>query len=125
ADFDVSRKMGDILLSHRKLDSLNDIIGIYKALFPNNKKLKEALKQEGLRHLYLVRNLIVHRAARVDSMFVHEMGLKATNLEGNNWRVEAKAFEAYLKTVLETGLEILTAIQEAVNPGSVTASGPQ
>jgi hypothetical protein len=112
ADFDVSKTMGDILLEHRKLDSWDDICAMYNLLFPKSKKLTETLRQDKLRQLYLVRNLIVHRGGKVDNMFLQQMGIdQFKQFQGRTWHVTAKDFEDYLEVVLQAGLEILTAVE--------------
>src|SRR5262249_45077950 len=68
--FDVSRKMGSILIQHRRMDNLETIRTVYDALFPDKKELSKGLNQRELWNLYMVRNLIVHRAAVVDDVFL-------------------------------------------------------
>ncbi len=104
--FDLSHHMGDILAAHCRLDDLPTIKALFNALLPDNEQLRAALSKDALWKLYQRRNLIVHRGATVDRIFLEKTG---ENLPiGSRLTVSSDELLNYLQVVRETGAEMIS-----------------
>jgi len=68
-DFDLSSRLGDLLLRQNDLADLTAIKAAFLSLFANDATLREALSAPELWKLFQRRNLIVHRQGRVDERY--------------------------------------------------------
>jgi|SRR5208282_2970116 len=106
-DYDPSHHMGDVLLQQCRMDDINAIRTVYDVLFTDRDTLRSALNDARLWRLYKIRNLIVHRAAVVDELFLRGTGLNADL--GSRLRVTPRELEDFILLVAQVGKELLSA----------------
>ncbi|HKH99349.1 MAG TPA: hypothetical protein VJ999_09595 [Candidatus Sulfotelmatobacter sp.] len=121
-EYDLSRSRGDVLLRQSRMDDLNTIRSTYAVLFGDRDSLRDALGGDRLWRLYKTRNLIVHRAAVVDELFLKTTGL-STAL-GSRLKITPRELQESILLVGHVGKELLSAISTvvAVNPTAKVAS---
>lgn len=71
--YDVSRKMGNVLVGQRRLDDITVIRAVFRVLFPSE-DVQTLLQDERLWKLNQRRNLIVHRRGIVDRSYLLNTG---------------------------------------------------
>lgn len=103
--FDLSTRMGDVLLQHQDLAELGAIKDVYQVLFPDARALHLALGARGLWLLNQRRHLIVHKRGIVDARYLGRTGDKAQL--GAVLNILPSELKDYLKLVRDAGLEIL------------------
>lgn len=69
-------KMGDFLLRERGLESLISIRKVFLAIFPDQDKMNQMLKDELLWKLWHRRHVVVHRRGRIDEAYMRQTGDK-------------------------------------------------
>jgi len=106
-DYDLSRSMGDVLLRQCRMDNLETIRATYDVLFSRDEALHSALCDLQLWRLYKTRNLIVHRAAVVDEMFIKSTG--SDMKVGTSLRITSQQLEDFIVLVGKAGIELLNA----------------
>lgn len=93
------------------MDDIGTIREIYGALFNGKAELQGALAEARLDHLYLLRNLIVHRGARVDQKFIEETDDKSLNL-GDEVEVTPALLEVLLHATSKAGVHLLLSARD-------------
>lgn len=73
-DFDLSGRLGDLLIEQNDLADLAGIKAVFFALFPNDVVLHSVLNERDLWILFQQRSLIVHRRGIVDRRYVEASG---------------------------------------------------
>jgi hypothetical protein len=99
--FDLSKRMGDVLLKERRLDSLPGIKSVLKALV-GDPELIDALGSPELWLLNQRRHLIVHRRGIVDAEYVAKTG-DALPI-GSQLEITPDNLRGYLSVVRDTGV---------------------
>ncbi len=114
--FDVSRAMGDLVLSQHAVDNVPSMKAAYFALCPDDQSLREKLGQRELFFLNQKRNLIVHRRGIVDAEYKRRVQ-DETPL-GDKLRVAASEVETTISLVRDSGVALLesSARVMAANP---------
>jgi hypothetical protein len=111
--FDISSKMGSVLVQSHDLGDLGGIKDAYQTLFPDLLSLHDALNQKDLWLLNQRRHLIVHKRAVVDE---HYRRSTAEDLPvGSLLQVFPVDLKRYLQLVREAGLEILKAADSTLS----------
>jgi len=106
--FDVSNRMGDILLQHQDLTELTAIRDVYQVLFPDAQALRSALCEKNLWLLNQRRHLIVHKRGIVDQRYLDRTGDNAEL--GSVLKILPGELKDYLKLVRDAGLQILEVV---------------
>lgn len=106
-DYDLSGRMGDVLLRQCRMDNLATIRATYDVLFSEDEVVRGALCDPQLWRLYKTRNLIVHRAAIVDEMFVQSTG--ADVKVGTSLKITSQQLEDFMVLVGKAGIGLLNA----------------
>lgn len=75
-NFDLSGKLGDLLIEQNDLADLTGIKASFFALFPGDAILRKALSERDLWLLFQRRSLIVHRRGIVDRRYIEASGDK-------------------------------------------------
>ena len=71
--FDLSKRMGTVLKDHFRFTVLDGIQSAYlRAFYSDGIEIEKAVKSQSLKALALTRNLLVHKAGVVDSVFLKE-----------------------------------------------------
>ena len=109
-DFDVSRQMGNILVSLNDVSSLTAIKDVFQVLFPNNVKLRDALNAKTLWILAQRRHLIVHQRGIVDERYLRNSG-DDNAVPGNKLCISPQDVEKYVLLVRDAGVELLNSLQ--------------
>ncbi len=107
-EYNLSDKMGTVLLEQRKLDDVNTIRSVYDILLDHNPQITISLSDEKLWMLYQYRNLIVHRAAIIDSKFIANTGVKVSI--GSDLIIKPDEVVSYLEFVTRIGEQILDSV---------------
>lgn len=108
--FDVSRSVGDVLLSSQPVDSPTRFKTVFNSLFPADPPLRASMEADDLRLLFYQRNLIVHRAGLFDQQYVDETG-DAVTLK-TELEITPQRLEEYLRSVSAFGKAVLIAARE-------------
>jgi hypothetical protein len=99
--FDLSRKIGSILVGQQDLSDLRTVKAAYPVLFPTASNLIAALANRDLWILFQRRHLIVHRRGVVDRAYIDETGDSLPI--GSRLSITPARLENDLKIVLENG----------------------
>ncbi len=118
-NYNLSERMGDILIEQKRLDDLAAIKSVYRVLLKSISFQNES-NSALLWRLYKVRNLVVHRAAVVDAIFKKETG--DTNPIGTKLRVTPRDLIDFVSIVRKTGIELLTAADDLMREESHVSS---
>lgn len=105
--YDLSKSLGSVLASQQDLSDYQAIKSVYKALFPSDTKLQEALASDDLRLLSAQRNLIVHRRGIVDDEYRRIS--KSSQAAGDVLAVGPGEIEKSVQVVLATAEPLLAA----------------
>jgi hypothetical protein len=111
-DYDLSRRMGSVLIEQTKLDDIATIKSIYRAMFGSCDAV-EKLNDPRLWKLYKLRNIIVHRAGVVDELFRRDTGSAVP--VGERIRVKPADLDQYMRLVADLGLSVGRAAEKACN----------
>lgn len=103
--YDLSHCMGEVLVQQHRLDSVDAIRNIFEVLFPDEKGLCAQLQDALFWTLGQDRNLIVHRRAMIDQLYVTKTGCQQAI--GSLLRISPDLLERYLTHVRDTGIELL------------------
>lgn len=106
--FDLSGRMGTLLAQQQDLSDVNSVKAVYRALFPDQKRLFDALNDHDLRFLALRRNLIVHQRGVIDESY-----LTSTNCcqsVGERLKLSPGNLEAHVRSTVMVAVNILEAV---------------
>jgi hypothetical protein len=104
-DFDLSRKMGQVLLELRAIDTIPLMRAVFAALFPGADDLREAFGDKSLWILNQRRHLIVHKRGVVDRDYLNKTG--ADIQLGQQLTVTTSDLEQHMDAVIVVGSELL------------------
>jgi hypothetical protein len=103
--FDVSKKMGDILIEHYSIDTLPAIKIIFSVMSPGRINLTTVLDSPDLYLLNKRRNLIVHRRSIVDIQYKNNTS-DSLNI-GDELYIKPDDLDRYLAVVRDAGKELI------------------
>lgn len=106
--FDISDKLGSILISHQDLSDLAKIRTVYGLLFPQVQSLYTALGNRNLWTMVQRRHLIVHNRGIVDQRYLDSTGDQL--LVGDVLVVTPQAVEEYAAVVQDAGAALIVAV---------------
>jgi hypothetical protein len=106
--FDLSARLGTVLVSQQDFTDLRAIKAVFAVLFPGGTDLNSALARRELWTLYQRRHLVVHRRAVIDQAYLDATG--ETSPIGTRLVVKPQAFEAALGVVVSAGTELVRAL---------------
>jgi hypothetical protein len=109
-EFDLSRRMGHVLIRLRAIDSVPVMRSTFSVLLPTAEKLREALSDKILWTLNQRRHLIVHKRGVVDQEYLDKTG--EDREIGEQLVVTASELEGYVRAVAATGSELLRCATE-------------
>jgi hypothetical protein len=107
-EFDLSHRMGHILIRLRAIDSIPMMRSTFSALLPNAEKLREAFADTTLWTLNQRRNLIVHKRGVIDQEYLDRTG-EDLGL-GSQLVIMVPDLEEYLRAVIVVGSELLRSV---------------
>ena len=114
--FDVSSRMGNVLMQYQDLADLGAVKDIYRVLFPDARGLHPALGEKGLWILNQRRHLVAHKRGIVDARYLERTG--ETAAVGTVLDTSPVELKEYLRLVRDAGIEILGAANsESPSPG--------
>jgi hypothetical protein len=96
-DFNLSGKLGDLLVEQNDLSDLPGVKAALFALFPEDSRLRHVLSERILWILFQRRNLIVHRRGIIDARYVGASGEELPL--GSQLRVRPADIKSYLGLV--------------------------
>ncbi len=111
-DFDLSRRMGHVIVKSRPIDSIPVMRTTFSALLPDAAALHAALSNPLLWTLNQRRHLIVHKRGVVDREYLEKTGEKID--AGTTLNITATELEQYLRAVIDFGAELLGGAERAV-----------
>jgi hypothetical protein len=110
--FDVSSRMGNVLMQYQDLADLGAIKDIYRVLFPDAPGLHPALGERDLWILNQRRHLIAHKRGIVDARYLERTG--ETAAVGTVLNISPVELKEYLRLVRDAGTEILGATNSGI-----------
>ena len=110
-EFDLSNKVGTLLVGQQNFSDLPTIKSVFSVLFPSSPELTNCLNHPDLWLLYQRRHLFVHRRGIVDRTYLDNTS-ESISL-GSTLKVAPKDFEEHYEGVLETGEALLCCLQTA------------
>ncbi len=99
--FDLSRRLGTVLVEQQDFSNLSTIKAVYSVLYPNGSELREALAYRELWALHQRRHLIVHRRGVIDQSYLELTG--ETHAIGTQLFVVPADVESALRVVVSAG----------------------
>ncbi len=126
--FDISKKMGTILVSQQDLSDLRTIKSIFICLYGRNTALCDSINSNTLWRLSQQRHLIVHKRGIVDFEYLKNTG---DDLQcGSKLQVTPQQLEEYLVSVIDVVCSVLRAVktENSVSPYNLDnsqAAAPQ
>lgn len=110
-DFDLSERLGDLLVEQNDLADLAGIKATFSALFPRDEGLRSAFGQRDLWLLFQRRNLIVHRQGIVDARYVELSGDRQP--VSAPLAVKPKELRRYLEVASTAVHALISAVQKS------------
>ena len=111
--FDLSDKVGTLLVSNQGFNDLPTIKSVYSVLFPSSGELTSCLNHPDLWLLYQRRHLFVHRRGVVDQAYIDNTSDTAPL--GSTLEITPKKFEEHFKGVVETGEALLHCLPKKIH----------
>lgn len=108
--FDLTRSMGDLLLSVTDLSDLGLIKDSYAVLLPEANAVRELLAEKDLWVLFQRRHLIVHQRGVIDQQYLTKTGDAAAT--GTPLCVRPADLRRYLTLVRDAGVALLTGVAQ-------------
>ncbi len=108
--FDLSDKVGTLLVGQQDFSDLPTMKSVYSVLFPSCPEVTNCLNHSDLWLLYQRRHLFVHRRGTVDQTYLDNTSDAAPL--GSTLEVTPKDFEEHFKGVLETGEALFRCLQK-------------
>jgi hypothetical protein len=108
--YDLSNRMGEILIGWHRLDDIRAMRSVFGVLFPAGSVLQKGLQEKALWLLNQRRNLIVHRRAVVDRAYAENSG--DTVALGTRLAIEPDYLESSVDLVRDVGMEVLRAAMQ-------------
>jgi hypothetical protein len=99
--FDLSARLGTVLVGQQDFSDLPAVKAVYGVLFPASADLNQALAHRGLWTLYQQRHLIVHRRGVIDQAYVDSTG--ETSCVGTRLAVSPRDFADALGVTIAAG----------------------
>jgi hypothetical protein len=103
--------MGTLLAQQQDLSDVYSVKSVYQALFPDDKRLSDALSDSDLRLLSLRRNLIVHQCGVIDEIYA--ASANCCQHIGERLKLSPDGLEAHLCTTMKVASGILDAVSAA------------
>jgi hypothetical protein len=110
-NFDLSGRMGTLLAQQQDLSDVYSVKAVYQALFPDQKRLFDALNDPDLRLLALRRNLIVHQRGVIDESYV--TSTKCCQPVGERLKLSPANLEAHVSSTVMVAVSVLEAVSHA------------
>jgi hypothetical protein len=116
--FDLSGRLGSVLVGQQDFSDLPTVKAVYAVLFPNGSDLNQALAHRGLWTLYQRRHLVVHRRGVIDQAYLDATG--DASCLGTRLAVSPSDFSGALGVIVAAG----TAMSRSLPIENATASEP-
>jgi len=110
--FDLSARMGDLLLGIHGVDDLPAMRDVFDVLCERDAEVRDALTSQDLWFLFQTRHVVVHGRGVVDQAYRDKTG--DPRAVGTLLRVKPKELDKYLRVVARTGGRLLQAAARAV-----------
>lgn len=111
--FDLSQRLGSVLVTQQDFSDLLCVKAVYDVLFPAVATLHDALADRELWMLFQRRHLIVHRRGVVDRTYVNATGEEVT--VGSSLAVRPDGFERAVSVVVSAGTALLGTLRDPVS----------
>jgi hypothetical protein len=118
--FDLSKKMGTLLLERYSVDTPASMKAVYCMFCPSNDSLRTVFSSKELRTLAQRRNLIVHRRGVADAKYIEATGDAITS--GTRIDVTIEDIASYVSTVCDAGQQMIHATRTVLS-SSASESG--
>ncbi|WP_368414436.1 hypothetical protein [Falsiroseomonas sp.] len=106
-NFDLSGRMGEVLLAERGLSSLEVIRDVFSVIAPGRAELHGPLNSSALWLLWQRRHVVVHRRGVVDKAYIAKTG-DETQEVGQPLRIDVRDVDAAFRGVIDAGLAVLS-----------------
>jgi len=110
--FDISKKMGEIVIMNNDLSNYSILQEMYRSIF-KNARITRTIKSKDIYYLNQIRHLIVHRRGIIDQQFLDSTECKSK--VGEKIILKPKEVIDDLSTVLKTGQIIMEELIKAAN----------
>jgi hypothetical protein len=111
-NFNLSERMGTLLAQQQDLSDVYSVKSVYQALFPDDRRLSDALSDSDLRLLSLRRNLIVHQCGVIDETYA--AAADCCQQVGDRLKLSPHNLEVHLGTTMKVATSILDAVSAAI-----------
>jgi hypothetical protein len=112
--FDLSTKLGTVLVRQNDFSDLPFIKALYRALFVGDSELNDRLADRLLWTLYQRRNLIVHKNAIVDQLYLDATG--ETLIVGERLAVIPDDFDRCFDVIVRAGAALMVCLSKRCEP---------
>jgi hypothetical protein len=116
-DYNLSNKLGTVLINKFDFNSLSGIKGAYSSAFPKSTTIKNSLANKALIKVEAKRNVIAHRSGLIDAEYCKKTGTNESKI-GKSLDISSRVVEDYDYTLNEIGADILLAIKSIVSATS-------
>ena len=106
--YDISKNMGNLFNGRQAIDSTQIIRDVFRVLVPESQPLRALLDAERLWILYHRRNLIVHRKAVIDNLYLSNTSDAVTL--NSKLEITTADIQLDLELVRNIGIELLKAL---------------
>lgn len=120
-NFNISNKLGSILVNKFDFTSPYGIKEAFICLFPKSTAIKEALENEGLKQLEARRSVIVHRAGMLDATFCQKTGINRKEI-GTYLQLSDEEVFDYGNVTIDIALKMIKAISSILSSSKKKAT---
>lgn len=118
-NYNVSNKLGSVLVNKFDFSSVYGIKDAYLCAFPRSATIKEALENKELAQLEARRHIIVHKAGVVDDAFCKKTGISKTRI-GNKLELSDEELSNFGNVVIDIVIQLIKAVSSIISGAKLT-----
>ncbi len=115
-NYDVSKKVGSLLINKFDFSSVNGIREAYRCAFPRSITIKNALENKDLADLEVRRHVIVHNAGVIDEEYCKRTRTNKAQI-GTKLEIGAEGLVYFGNLVIDTVVQLIGAVSTYVQVG--------
>jgi len=112
--YNISAKLGSVLVSKFDFTSVNGIKEAYSCAFPKSANMRDALDNKGIIGLEATRSVVVHNAGVVDEDFCKKVNASKPEI-GKRLQLNSHKLCYYADSSIEAGVSVITAVSAIVS----------
>lgn len=118
-NYNVSNKLGSVLVNKFDFSSAYGIKDAYSCAFPRSTTIRKALENKELAQLEARRHIIVHKAGVVDDAFCKKTGISKTQI-GNKLELSDEELSNFGNVVIDIAIQVIKALSSIVSGDKVS-----